>query len=382
MINVLAPAEFKENLKKFEPVLYSEIEEEMYSRFWDVVIVKNAQDLSKAQVLSKHGTLFINIGTERLKDAFNLPVVDALKALELFEKVVNERRKTSKLRRVQQLMLEPIMMNRKMERAYRKFALNSLSRLSIVIAESGLLEEWIVWPLLENYEVIDFGVSAEEEMLLRIFGSKEHPPLLSREGVLLLTSCDKCSEHAISKIARATTLGFFTPYLTEKKRENRSRVIFHFENERNVSPFLKQLAGLSFTKIPPIREISNSLPVILKLFVSFLGQEMSNVNVDISQDVVNRLKRSKWEENWREFLNFCKSFSSGEEKIHRDLFSSTSIPKLKDYVKSVEAEAEKELLQRAIKIHGLNRTKLSKVLGINPKTLMKKLKLYGLGGKI
>ncbi len=381
MLDVLVPQELKEDFERFDPVLYSRIEDEMYSKFWDIVIVKSADDFLKVKDFSKYGTLFINVGNDDVKDAFNLPVKEALKALELFEKVVRERQKMSKVKRAQQLMIEPVTLNQKMARAYKKLASNSLSRLSIVVAENGLLEEWILWPLLENHEIMDFSVSSEEELLLRIFGTKNHPPLLSREGVVVLMSCDKCSEHALSITAQAASLGFFTPYLTSKKRENRSRVIFHFEHERNVPPFLKQLAGMSFVRIPPLREISESLPTILKLFVSLLGQEMSSVNTDISQDVVNRVKKSRWNENWREFLGFCKSFACGEEKIHRDLSSSKSLPKLKEYVKFVEAEAEKELLKRAIGVHGLNRVKLSKVLGINPKTLTKKLKLYGLDDK-
>ena len=109
-----------------------------------------------------------------------------------------------------------------------------------------------------------------------------------------------------------------------------------------------------------------------------LGQEMKNANFEISHDVEERVKRSKWSGNWKEFLNFCKSFAAGKEKIQHNMDSMKSLPKLKDYVKNVSAEAEKELIKKAIELHGLNRGKLSKVLGVNPKTLSKKLKIYGL----
>ncbi len=80
-------------------------------------------------------------------------------------------------------------------------------------------------------------------------------------------------------------------------------------------------------------------------------------------------------------MNFCKAFASGKEKIRQNVNSSKSLPKLKDYVKNVSAEAEKELIKKAVELYGLNRGKLSKVLGINSKTLTKKLRLYGLDDK-
>jgi len=298
--------------------------------------------------------------------------------LELMEKVVKERQTMNKVKKAKELMLEPVMLDRKMAEAYRRLSLNSLARISVVVAKDGLLEEWIVWPLLQNGEIMDFSVSSEEEMMLRIFGSKNHPSLLSREGVLLLMNCDSCSEHAVSKVARSAAQGFFSPYLSNSKEKCSSRVIFHFKEERKIPPFLKQLAGVSISRIPSLHEISESLPMILRVFVAMLAQETKKVDFEISHDLEERIKRSKWNENWKDFLNFCKFFLAGEEKVHTDVDSMKSLPKLKDYVKNVHAEAEKNLIKRAIKIYGLNKAKLSKVLGVNPKTLTKKLNLYGL----
>ena len=380
-MKILVPFENENDFKKFKPVFYNEIEEFLYSNFWDVIVIKKKEDLVKIKDFSNLGTLFVNIGQERLEEAFNFNVEESIKALELMEKIVKERKNANNLKKVKELIMEPVTLDPTMAKAYRDFSKKSLSRLSIVIAEDGLLEDWILWPLLENHDVIDFSVASEEEMLLRIFGSKAHPPLLSKEGVIVLMNCDKCSEHISSKISRAVTLGFFSPYLTDSKEKCLSRVIFHFENERKIPPFIRQLAGTSVSRIPPLRKISESLPVILRFFVSLLGQEMATVNVEISEDVENRVKKSKWNGNWREFLNFCKAFASGKEKIRQNVSSSKSLPKLKDYVKNVSAEAEKELIKKAVELYGLNRGKLSKVLGINSKTLTKKLRLYGLDDK-
>ncbi len=80
-------------------------------------------------------------------------------------------------------------------------------------------------------------------------------------------------------------------------------------------------------------------------------------------------------------MNFCKSFSSGEDKMEHRLSGVKSMPGLKEYAKMVLAEAERDLIKQAIRVHGLERKKLCEVLKINPKTLTKKLKLYGLDEK-
>ncbi len=378
MINVLAPVEVGLKLKRFRPTLYRRIENVMYATFWDVIILDKKDDFDKVKDFSNLGTIFINIGSEHVQGAFNVHSDEVIKALELMEKVVKERQSMNKIKRAKELMLEPVMLDRRMAKAYRKLSFNSLSRISIVIAEDGLLEEWIVWPLLQNAEIMDFSISSEEEMMLRLFGSKNHPSLLSRDGVVLLMNCDSCSEHAISKMARSSAQGFFSPYLSDSRENCLARVIFHFKDEKKIPPFLKQLVGVSISRIPSLHEISESLPMILRVFVTMLAQETKRVNFEISYDLEERIKRSKWNENWKDFLNFCKSFLAGEEKVHTDIDSLESLPKLKDYLKNVHAEAEKELIKRAIKIYGLNKAKLSKVLGVNPKTLTKKLNLYGL----
>ncbi len=378
MLELLAPRDFKKKLEKFAPVFYKKIEEEIYLRFWDVIVIKDPQSAYLAAKFSKFGTLTVNVGEQRLKEVLNLHVDDLILTLDLMNKIVQERKKRNVVGKVEKLLMEPIMLNTKMERAYKILSQNSLSRTSVVIAEDGLLEDWILCPLIENHEVMDFGILSEEEGLLRMFGTKNHLPLLSNKRVLVLMNCDNCSEHTISKIARSSSQGQFSPYFSEKTEQCVARTMFHFENEKNIPELLKQFAGTSQVRIPPIREVHESLPKIFRFFLSIMGQNMSMVNMKISQDVINRIRRSKWNENWREFMSFCKSFASGEDKMEHRLSNVKNMPNLKEYTKMVLAEAERDLIKQAIHIYGLERKKLCEILKINPKTLTKKLKLYGL----
>ncbi len=381
MIHLLAPKKLGKKLNKFKPVLYNHLKDRVYSAFWNVIVVENPQDAQIALEFSKFGTLVVNTGNTHLKNVLNCHVDDLILSIGFLEKILEERKRVDAIEKEERLLMEPIMLNPKMAKAYRELAKCSISRSSLVIAEDGLLEEWILWPILGNHEVVDFGVISEEEALLRIFGTKNHSPLLSKEGVLVLMNCDNCSEQTISKVARCSSLGMFTPYLSNSKESCVSRTLFHFVNEKNVPEMLLQIVGTSRSTIPPVREIADSLPNILRLFISTIAQKMFSANVKISQDMLSRIKKTKWSGNWREFFEFCKLIAIGEEKIQHQLDEKKEIPKLKEYTKMILAESERDLIKHAIQIHGMDRKKLCEVLGINQKTLVKKLKLYGLDGK-
>jgi len=343
--------------------------------------VENPQDVKLALGFSRFGTLIVNTSDTPVDNVLNCRMEDLILSLEFLSKIMEERKKIDAVEKEQRLLMEPVMLKPKMARVYRELARYSASRTSIVIAEDGLLEDWILSSILGNYEVVDFGIISEEEALLRIFGTNNHPPLLSKDGILVLMNCDNCSEQTISKIARSSSLGIFSPYLSDMKERCAARTLFHFENAKNIPEMLLQVVGTSRVKIPPIREIADSLPEILRFFISMIGQKMFIANVEISQDVINRIKKAEWRGNWREFFDFCKSIAIGEEKIEHRLDEVKEIPKLKEYTKMVSAEAERELIKRAIQIHGRNRKKLCEVLDVNTKTLVNKLKLYGLDGK-
>ncbi len=377
MISLLAPHSFGKKLDRFRPILYRHLEDRIYLRFWDVIIVRNEDEASMARKFEKFGTRIVNAGEKRIDGILNFQTQEIDLFLEIISSGIKDRKRSEELERTQRLLMEPLNMSPKMFRAYSKLGKLSHSRVSLVVAEDGLLENWILSNVLGRHDVIDFGVMAEEEALLRIFGTNNHPAFLTKEGVLVLMNCDNCSEKTISKVSRTASVGTFVPYMSESSERCMATVVFHFKDEDNIPKGLLQIAGTGRVEIPPLRKITDDLPGIFRFLVSNMGQNLSAVNLALYDDISNELKKSDWQENWREFLRLCKSFVSGEAKFDKNLENTKKLPSLKKYTKMIVSEGERELIRKAIQIHGMDRKKLCEVLGINTKTLSKKLKLYG-----
>lgn len=379
MISLLVPHSFGKKLDKFRPILYRHLEDRIYLRFWDVIVVKSADEASMAGKFEKFGTKVVNVGKDRIEGILNFQPGEVELFLDIISSGINERKRNEELERTQKLLMEPFNISPKMFRAYSKLGKLSHSRVSVVVAEDGLLENWILSTVLGRHDVIDFSVLAEEEALLRLFGTKNHPALLTKEETVVLMNCEDCSEKTLSKVARTASLGTFSPYMSDSIERCSSTVIFHFKEEESVPRNLVQIAGKSRTEIPPLRRITDDLPGIFRFFVSNMGQNLSAVNLAMYDDISAELKKSDWRGNWREFSRLCKSFVSGEAKFDKNLENAKKLPDLKKYTKMIVSEGERELIKRAIQIHGMDRKKLCGVLGINTKTLSKKLKLYGFG---
>jgi DNA-binding NtrC family response regulator len=155
-------------------------------------------------------------------------------------------------------------------------------------------------------------------------------------------------------------------------------LILHFEKSANVPKAIFQLSGKSSIEIPSLKEILDDLPTIFRYTVSAIAQNSKNFSFNFSDDVFESLKREEWSENWRSFFKFCNAFISGETIIHKGIKSDSEIPKMKDYIKNVTSEGEKVLIKKAIERYKTDKKKICEALGINVKTLNKKIKIYNL----
>ncbi len=131
-------------------------------------------------------------------------------------------------------------------------------------------------------------------------------------------------------------------------------------------------------EIPPLKEILDDLPTIFRYTVSAMAQNTKTFSFNFSDDFFESLKREEWSENWRSFFKFCNAFISGETMIHKDIENDSEIPKMRDYIKNVTSEGEKVLIKKAIERYKTDKKKICEVLGINVKTLNKKIKIYNL----
>ena len=143
--------------------------------------------------------------------------------------------------------------------------------------------------------------------------------------------------------------------------------------------------------LPPLRERAVDLPLLAARFLKeFAVENNKNVN-DFTPDALEALMNYAWPGNVRELRTAIESavvLGRGEKIGVRDLpaavRASTAGPvtpaRLLAQPDLTVAEAERQLIARALKDCGYNRTAAARKLGMSRRTLHRKLHLYHLEG--
>jgi DNA-binding NtrC family response regulator len=140
--------------------------------------------------------------------------------------------------------------------------------------------------------------------------------------------------------------------------------------------------------LPPLRQRSGDIPLLARTFLKeFAGENDKNVN-DFTPEALEALMNYAWPGNVRELrtaIEHAVVLTRGEKIGVRDLpatlrFTSTggSPARLLAQPDLTVAEAEKQLILRALKECAGNRTEAAKKLGMSRRTLHRKLHLYRL----
>jgi DNA-binding NtrC family response regulator len=149
--------------------------------------------------------------------------------------------------------------------------------------------------------------------------------------------------------------------------------------------------------IPPLRERAQDIPILATHFVEKFCREMNKKTVALSLTALDELKVYGWPGNVRELQNCIERavILCDDETIHpRHLnlsFRSTAAAQpptspweeidlsgtLNDALRRVTAEVEKRKLVQAIRDSGSNKQQAADILQISYKTLLQKLKDYG-----
>ncbi|BBJ28914.1 DNA-binding transcriptional response regulator [Athalassotoga saccharophila] len=375
-MNILVPLDLDKQVN-FDHKNYTKIEEEIYSQFWDLIVVENKDDFEIAsKFVDKDKILYA--GENSIEGAIRVSKADVGLFVEIFVKMAQRENEIEVLKKNQDLLFEPINLSSKMSVAYDKLSKIAKSRASIVIAKDGLLEEWILSKIVGDHDTLDFKSIQEEEVMLNLFGTANHLPKLLKHTLVVLTNCDDVSSSLLFKMAMAVSTGRFSSYGTDQDQRCNSRILFHFVEQQNIPKPLIQIAGLNTVVIPSLEEISEDIPMIFRYVVSMMAQNTKNSSLNFSENINETLKKEKWPENWRSFFNFCKAFIGGEVTFRRDIKEISEIPKMKDYMEGIIREGEMAIIKRAMEIYKKDKKKISEALGINVKTLNKKIKIYNL----
>ena len=139
--------------------------------------------------------------------------------------------------------------------------------------------------------------------------------------------------------------------------------------------------------LPPLRERPGDIPLLARVFLREFARENARPISDFTGDALEALMAHHWPGNVRELrtaIEHAVVLSRGEKISVRDLppsvrnnVGSGSAPVLAQGELTVK-EAEKQLLIRALKETGGNRTLAAKKIGMSRRTLHRKLHTYQL----
>lgn len=142
--------------------------------------------------------------------------------------------------------------------------------------------------------------------------------------------------------------------------------------------------------IPPLRERREDIPILLKHFVEKFVIKHNKKMPLISKDLINHLSRLNWEGNIRQLENAVESAiimcDSEELNIsHFPQISNVGSSEIDSIITgddkslaSAVARFEKQYIIKILESVGGNRTKAAKIMNISHRTLLYKLKEYGI----
>jgi len=143
--------------------------------------------------------------------------------------------------------------------------------------------------------------------------------------------------------------------------------------------------------LPSLKERKEDIPFLMELFLKEFNQEFNKKVMGFTPRVKELLCKYSWPGNVRELRNVVKSSILVAEDFiefkHLPLNIQVAVDerkqarpgdKLREIIKKTTEEIERKMILQALKETNWNQLKASKLLGINPKTLYRKLKEYNI----
>jgi DNA-binding NtrC family response regulator len=145
-------------------------------------------------------------------------------------------------------------------------------------------------------------------------------------------------------------------------------------------------------QIPPLRERREDIPMLVEYFISKYCHELKSTQKDISKDALNILMNYRWKGNVRELENtleraiiLCDGDIIASEHI---VLTQRSVPDsteqsllegtLEDVAKKALRVAETQCIVEALRKTRGNKSKAAEILRVSYKTLLTKIKEYGI----
>ncbi len=144
-------------------------------------------------------------------------------------------------------------------------------------------------------------------------------------------------------------------------------------------------------ELPPLRERTDDIPMFVEKFLIDIGGEFGRRDISINGDALALLCGSGWDGNIRQLKNVVRSAILGSdtnrvgaEAVAAALAGSSAVgPGAACHSQADEhpislQESERRAIGIALRHTGGNKTRASAILGVTLKTLLKKIKDYGI----
>ncbi|MDL2227890.1 sigma-54 dependent transcriptional regulator [Bacteroidales bacterium OttesenSCG-928-K03] len=140
-------------------------------------------------------------------------------------------------------------------------------------------------------------------------------------------------------------------------------------------------------KIPPLRERAEDIPALVDYFVKKQISINNLSNIEISSEAINFLQKLPFPGNIRELKNLVERtiLVSNKSEITDIDFKNQYIDlptnkfNVEKPISSLD-EVEKEMIIKAMELHGNNIAKVAAVLGLTRQSLYRRLEKYGING--
>jgi PAS domain S-box-containing protein len=135
--------------------------------------------------------------------------------------------------------------------------------------------------------------------------------------------------------------------------------------------------------LPPLRERKDDIPLMVDHFLQKLNNKFNRQIEAVSEDVLNILMNYDWPGNVRELEHalehafiICRQDTITAEHLPKNTttVNHTTAPSVKEN----EAYSEPEAIIRALKRSGWNKSKAARLLGVNVRTIYRKMEKYNI----
>jgi len=300
-----------------------------------------------------------------------------------------------------------------MKEVFEKVKIVAPTKLSVLIeGESGTGKEVIACMIHSSgdrrskpFIAVDCGAIPESLIESELFGhekgaftdarnAKEGKFELANEGTIFLDEITNLSESNQIKLLRVLQEKKVTRLGAKKSISLDIRIIaatnIKLADAVNSQRFRQDLyyrLNEFNLELPPLRERKEDISLFVEHFIRDTNAELNRNVKGVSDKVMEKLISHTWHGNVRELRNVIRRsvlMSKGEIINSIDIpdvikFSSQESVSSNPSISSIKDELERDLILKAIKDAGGNKTKAAKILDMNERTFYRKIKSLGIG---